>query len=80
MSPSWATRRPSPRKRLLSTGEVAELLGCGPRAVVSLADQGYLPVIRLTPRSWRKFDRLDVERLIDAGRAIEAVRELEEVA
>jgi excisionase family DNA binding protein len=49
----------------VTTGVVAERLGVDPKTVRKLADDGYLPTIRLTPRSPRRFRVEDVERLRD---------------
>jgi excisionase family DNA binding protein len=39
-----------------------------PSTVRRLADEGVLPATRLTPRSPRRFDRTDVQRLIEQAR------------
>lgn len=48
---------------LLSTRQVAELFGVGPRAVASWAAQGRLPHIR-TPGGHRRFLRTEIEALL----------------
>ncbi len=53
--------------RLLTTGEVAELLGCDPGTVRRIAERGELPAIRLTRTSPRRFRARDVLRLVEAG-------------
>lgn len=54
-------------RRLLSTHEVAQLLGCHPKSVYALIDLRELRPVRLTdrPRSRLRFDRHDVDRLIE---------------
>jgi excisionase family DNA binding protein len=54
-------------RRLLSTNETAELLGCHPKSVYALIDRRVLTPVRLTdrPRSRLRFDVHDVEAMIE---------------
>lgn len=62
---------PDLRRRLLTTDEVAGILGVSPDVILGLAHQGVLPSVRLTPRAPFRFRVEDVERLI-AGKNPEA--------
>jgi excisionase family DNA binding protein len=53
----------------LKTREVAEALGVSTHTVRRYADAGVLPVVRLTPRSPRRFCSEDVARLLEAAQA-----------
>jgi excisionase family DNA binding protein len=53
----------------MSSGEVAAELGVTDRTVRRFADHGFLPAVRLTPRSPRRFRREDVDRLLSAALA-----------
>jgi len=49
-----------PNEYTLTTGDVAEQLGCGLTSVSRWADAGRLPY-RVTPGGWRKFRPADVD-------------------
>jgi excisionase family DNA binding protein len=53
----------------LTTGQAAARLKVDPSTVRRLADAGYLPAIRLTPRSPRRFRQEDVRRLLEQAGA-----------
>jgi excisionase family DNA binding protein len=52
------------RQRFLSVGETASILGASPASIRRWADQGFLPSYR-TPGGQRRFDRDEVERLLE---------------
>jgi excisionase family DNA binding protein len=54
-------------EQLLTTSQVAVLLGVSAATVVTYADKGLLRVIRL-PSGHRRFRRVDVDALLDPGR------------
>jgi excisionase family DNA binding protein len=56
----------------VTTGKAAALLGVDPKTVRNFADAGYLPAIRLTPRSPRRFREEDVRRLLERAQAAAA--------
>ena len=53
----------------MTTSEVAAELGVTDRTVRTFADRGFLPAVRLTPTSPRRFRREDVDRLLSAATA-----------
>lgn len=57
----------SDHRRLLSTRETAELLGCHPKSVYALIDLRAITPVRLSdaPRSRLHFDRRDIEAMIE---------------
>jgi len=52
-----------PNEKLITTSEVAALLGCGVGRVRQLARAGRLPVAAIVGRSMRLYDRERVEQL-----------------
>ncbi|RLC73694.1 MAG: DNA-binding protein [Chloroflexi bacterium] len=50
--------------RMLTTTQVAELLGVHPNTVRKWANQGFLQVVRLGPRGDRRFPEEEIARLL----------------
>ena len=59
-----AALQSSIRPRFLGVGETSSILGASPASVRRWADQGFLPSYR-TPGGQRRFDRDEVERLLE---------------
>ena len=57
----------APEALLLTTAEVADRLGVSAGTVRSYADRGFLPAVRLTSRSPRRFRCEDVDRFLSAA-------------
>jgi excisionase family DNA binding protein len=55
---------PQYERRFLAIGETAQILGASPASIRRWADQGFLPAYR-TPGGQRRFDRVEVERLLE---------------
>ena len=54
-------------RRLLTISEAAQLLGVHQKTLRAWADKGLVPHVRL-PSGYRRFDRADVERLVEEMR------------